>query len=483
MNLVGFLFLLVSVRGFAPRSTNRRRIGRTRDNVLGVSTGFGGTNRDELDDIWRKAPDYVANLRNDKQSSILDAYGGELSADGSGLNRIGVEEEEITTYDPRRISDSTNTESFQVSLSFEASSPPVGMLLIDGTATERILDMDTLQVTDQTREEEVEVEEDSGMSRMSRIVSARSTSDDVQGILVAYVQPGGQAEAAGIKVGDMLVKTSATIGDGMWPKGNIEGVKASLLSRLAVTKQASVLISRPTGEVTTVEETFSLTLKRPIGVQLRQVEAANGRREVVVSEVATGGVNSEVLQGLKVGDKVLAVEAALGGKLWPHTTVDGVVAAVNGRLPGTTVNIRFSRTVEVGGFVVPDVASNPESSEAIDDTLKQTVKSFKVLSEGSSLAPTGSKTHKILLSRSRSILANYVSNHVSNKDSKDYMLPSLAASKVLTVLAEADAQLDAGTLKQVMEAYLRCRDSEGAINAFTASTGLMVKKGDKEDRR
>ena len=120
-----------------------------------------------------------------------------------------------------------------------------------------------------------------------------------------------------------------------------------------------------------MEETFSLTLKRPIGVQLRQVEGADGRREVVVSEVVSGGVNKDDLKGLKAGDKVLAVEAALGGKLWPHTTVDGVVAAVNGRLPGTTVKIRFSRTVEVGGFVVPDVASNPESSESTDRQVLQ----------------------------------------------------------------------------------------------------------------
>ena len=111
---------------------------------------------------------------------------------------------------------------------------------------------------------------------------------------------------------------------------------------------------------------------RQIGVQLRQVEGADGHREVVIIEfVGAWGVNADVLKGLKAGDKVLAVEAALGGKLWPHTTVDGVVAAMNGRLPGTTVKIRFSRTVEVGGFVVPDVASNPESSESTDRQVLQ----------------------------------------------------------------------------------------------------------------
>ena len=110
----------------------------------------------------------------------------------------------------------------------------------------------------------------------------------------------------------------------------------------------------------------------------------------------------------------------------------------------------------------------------IDSTLSPTVASFKVLSTSpsKSLAPTGSKTHKVLLSRSQDILLSYLSTHDSNPDSTSYNLPSLAASKVLTVLAEADAQLDARTLAVVMRSYLRCGDGEGALNAFRACTGL-----------
>ncbi|GMH63114.1 hypothetical protein TrRE_jg3215, partial [Triparma retinervis] len=38
-----------------------------------------------------------------------------------------------------------------------------------------------------------------------------------------------------------------------------------------------------------------------------------GKEEDVVNEFVGGGVNEDVLKGLKAGDKVLAVEAALGG--------------------------------------------------------------------------------------------------------------------------------------------------------------------------
>ena len=171
-----------------------------------------------------------------------------------------------------------------------------------------------------------------------------------KGVYVSHVNPLGQAYLKGVRVGDYLLKTSATVGDGMWDKFNVQGVRAALQSRLAVSKTVGVVFGRSGDRArdSTVIESFELTLKRPIGMQLTQVDDGNGRA-VVVKEVMEDNFN-RLRDSVAPGDRVVEVEAALGGKMWPHTTVDGVVAAVNGRLPGQGVRIRFERTVEVGGF-------------------------------------------------------------------------------------------------------------------------------------
>ena len=130
--------------------------------------------------------------------------------------------------------------------------------------------------------------------------------------------------------------------------------------------------------------------------------------------------------------------------------------------------------------------------------------SFKRMkeSEVGGVAPTGSNTHKLLLSRSREIVKSYTTSHTPNADSSTYSLPSRACDSVLTVLAEvrvskaatsrnsfiiicltrrylrslqADAQLDSDTLATIMSGYLLTRSWRPALRAFEAATGLDAK--------
>lgn len=102
-------------------------------------------------------------------------------------------------------------------------------------------------------------------------------------------------------------------------------------------------------------------------IQLSQIYSPSGEKKgVFVSQVTPNNVNTALLESVEVGDRVVSVEAAFGGKFWPQSTVDGVVSAVNGRLPGQGVRMRFARSVEVGEYDKKDVSS-----------LDTTVKSFK----------------------------------------------------------------------------------------------------------
>ena len=57
----------------------------------------------------------------------------------------------------------------------------------------------------------------------------------------------------------------------------------------------------------------------------------------------TQNVPTLVQYAVKVGDRVLAVDSSFGDKLWPVSTVEGVISAVTSRLPGQQITFRFER--------------------------------------------------------------------------------------------------------------------------------------------
>jgi pentatricopeptide repeat protein len=164
-----------------------------------------------------------------------------------------------------------------------------------------------------------------------------------------------------------------------------------------------------------------------------------------------------VQYAVKVGDRVLAVDSSLGDKMWPVSTVEGVISAVTSRLPGQQISMRFERPL-----------SNM-------DTDAGSMKSVTVKSSSSATSVRPSVDQKELLSRCRGIIRRYMTEEQQKARSKfagKYAVPALVADKVLEALANAEAQVDSVTLSLIMTAYISCQKPEGAIRAFEAAVGL-----------
>uniref|UniRef100_A0A7S2E6V1 Pentacotripeptide-repeat region of PRORP domain-containing protein n=1 Tax=Ditylum brightwellii TaxID=49249 RepID=A0A7S2E6V1_9STRA len=161
--------------------------------------------------------------------------------------------------------------------------------------------------------------------------------------------------------------------------------------------------------------------------------------------------------------------------MWPVSNVGGLSSACTSRLPGQPVRLRFERVVEVGEY---ETATTTAEGDSVAPSLTGAVNGFRKLKEdvsstsaSSSVQATGSKTHKMLLTRCRDVLRQYTSEHDVKSES---IIPATVADRVLEAIADASAPLDSKTLELVMNAYLVCRKPEGAIKAFEAAVGLAA---------
>ena len=155
---------------------------------------------------------------------------------------------------------------------------------------------------------------------------------------------------------------------------------------------------------------------------------------------------------------MLAVDSSLGEKMWPVSTVEGVISAVTSRLPGQQITFRFERSLE----------NIEESTEA------QIVKSVAVKESSVSVAPPPVEETE-LLKRCREIIKRYTTDAQEKGNFVNkYAVPGLVADKVLDSLASAEARVDRITLSMIMAAYLSCRQAQKAIDAFEAITGLQA---------
>jgi hypothetical protein len=94
----------------------------------------------------------------------------------------------------------------------------------------------------------------------------RRIDGEFQGVVVASVEQGSAGWVAGVRPGDILKTTSATLGSQLWPKSTLEGVRSALTSRKAVAESVQFEFQR-LGE--TEDNQFELTLTRPIGLELK----------------------------------------------------------------------------------------------------------------------------------------------------------------------------------------------------------------------
>lgn len=328
----------------------------------------------------------------------------------------------------------------------------------------RILDLDSLQLE---REEQ---------PLSTSFLSKNPIDPNFRGLIVCYVAEGGLAWQQGIRLGDRLLSVSATLGDTLWPKSTLEGVQSAISSRKALSSKSgsvSLDLARVDGTSsilytteTKLDNQFELTLTRPIGLILQ--ETADGYVQV------TGFTESApnlVRHAIQVGDRVVAVDSSLGARMWPVSTVEGVISACTSRLPGQSIRMRLER---------PEV-NLQATATAEDFVTASTAGAVASRTVSEQVAASPPVDQKELLERCRDVLRRYANEGCStelNSQSRlfkgKYALPAIVADKVVDALASASATVDTVTLSMIMKAYLSCRQPEKSLRVFEAATGFSA---------
>lgn len=101
-------------------------------------------------------------------------------------------------------------------------------------------------------------------------------TETFDGVVVSSVARGGLAWESGVRAGDVLTATSATLGDKLWPKSTLDGVRSAISSRKVIVPTMDFEFRRlvqleddtmnPLHEE--VVQSFELALSRPIGINV-----------------------------------------------------------------------------------------------------------------------------------------------------------------------------------------------------------------------
>eukprot|EP00617_Octactis_speculum_P008051 CAMPEP_0185779356 /NCGR_PEP_ID=MMETSP1174-20130828/95563_1 /TAXON_ID=35687 /ORGANISM="Dictyocha speculum, Strain CCMP1381" /LENGTH=1021 /DNA_ID=CAMNT_0028468473 /DNA_START=210 /DNA_END=3275 /DNA_ORIENTATION=+ len=186
--------------------------------------------------------------------------------------------------------------------------------------------------------------------------SGAKTSD----VTVSEVTIGSNAYVAGVRVGDRIVATQATVGDEMWVKTTLDGVIVAVTSRLKYNDQIRLRLERPFDSAeelrmrSSVPETMVVELRKPLGfeVEERVDPSYKGLTAVFVSSITN---NSEAADKLQVGDQITHVSGSFGDQLWATRSLEGVQSAVTTRL-SQNIKIQVKRAVSVSQCLVDDVS-------------------------------------------------------------------------------------------------------------------------------
>ena len=200
-----------------------------------------------------------------------------------------------------------------------------------------------------------------------------SATRDGSFVWIKSVDEACGAYASGCRAGDRVVATSATLGDAMWPKATISGVVSAVRSRLrlrsAISGAPDVMLrltrSLDDCEVAlaqirkkeTVRESWDVELAKPLGLTLR----AGPDGAPVISALKAGGSAARSGDKVRVGDRVVAVESAFGGRMGPAETVEAVMAAAAAPGPRNALRVRLERDVKVGPWRGLLELSEPEA--------------------------------------------------------------------------------------------------------------------------
>jgi pentatricopeptide repeat protein len=176
------------------------------------------------------------------------------------------------------------------------------------------------------------------------------------GPVVSRIVPGSNAEAAGLRVGDRIVAASAAVGSKLWTKATLAGVESAINSRFRFSDDITFCVERPLAPGAAADadslwarevEVFEVELERPVPLEFMQEDMEGG---VFVRRVLPGAGGSEALSTIRPYDRVLAVSATLGDRMWRTRSLDGVLSAISTRI-GPRVRLQLERSPEVARLV------------------------------------------------------------------------------------------------------------------------------------
>ncbi|KAL7551689.1 hypothetical protein ACHAWF_014875 [Thalassiosira exigua] len=308
------------------------------------------------------------------------------------------------------------------------------------------------------------------------------------GVVVSSVAQGGLAYQSGVRAGDVLTATSATVGGRMWPKSTLDGVRSAVSSRRVVSGTMDFEFKRTADDIEFINEdgvaveAFQMSLSRPIGINVEDTD--DGYVTVVgISDKAAPAVRDS----LRIGDRVVSVESAVGGQMWDVSSTDGLTSAVTSRLPGQPVRIAFERVRELAKEVATGVDDVPTPIVSASDAVigfRQAGKSLATVASASASTATSqaqsltsqTAAQKMLLSRSRDLLRTYIARNEVTKNVR-------VADRVIEAVVDAGAVLDGRTLTLLMKAYNTCGNAEKAIQTFEEVFDLAGDGSEKEVER
>lgn len=410
----------------------------------------------------------------------------------------------------RTQSDGTTTFRVQMSLSSSSSSSSFPLLFgltvveVNTQKSSKQLNLDTSQITSAPEEEDWDKEIRWLTSMTSS--STTTTGNNNSYLVVRSVVPDSPADQCGVQVGDVLVAVSATLGSKIWPTSTLEGLRSAMASRKITGNRSITLefvktipnstttlsegstentaIASPASTAAVVEQeydVFELSLTKPLGFQIGQDET---NHYVVVTGI-NDNASSLVKYGIQIGDRIVAIDSALGERLWPVSTVEGVVSAVTSHLPGRKIKMQFQRPKNNNNQNIYSIQNNspsvttttlePENSLSSVNTDATKTTTTRTSSRRQTIISSITASTPELLKRCRDVLRRYAFDEKRvpiTKATALQQMPAMVADKVVDALMSARSTVDAVTLSMIMHAYLSCRESDKAIRIFEMATGF-----------
>eukprot|EP00542_Grammatophora_oceanica_P011517 CAMPEP_0194040620 /NCGR_PEP_ID=MMETSP0009_2-20130614/12585_1 /TAXON_ID=210454 /ORGANISM="Grammatophora oceanica, Strain CCMP 410" /LENGTH=1010 /DNA_ID=CAMNT_0038683811 /DNA_START=131 /DNA_END=3163 /DNA_ORIENTATION=+ len=425
----------------------------------GITSSLSAAFEGYLDDD----PDYVGSALQSATESYLDSL-TEIMSDADD------EEEQALALKKKLVQERATTGTFTVSLPLNAGLGITVSQVDRGLSFSKLdLNLDTLKYQEPA---ESGTAADQGIAFVDP--SSLKLGASFSGVVVNSVSKEGKGWASGVRPGDVLLSTSATVGPSMWPKSTMEGVRSAISSRKVVSPEMDFQFQRMEEGQAITAGRFEMKLPRPLGLQIKETEDG-----YVVVTGYTESASKLVRMAVQVGDRILAVGSVVGDKLWPVSTAEGVISACTSRLPGQSVTMRFERPAVL--MDAPAVSSTTPTVEASTESLttEGTTVTMTTAPRSASIQSvlTGTEKHQQLLSRCQDVLSRYMEGEAMFERSKyvgKYNIPGLVADKVLDAVATANASLDARTLALVMKAYMKSKKPISAIRTFEAAVGVKA---------